>query len=677
MTPEAELDQAGAALRRMLAGEAPSPRDADAPLTAGAGFDPDDAADAADLGHAAYTLGVHYAAAGNVDAAVRWLRVAARRDVGDAASRLAMVLRTRALANFGDDVEASHWFEAASAAGYAAEDADQFDEPVLPLSCCPSAVDEEVTADARRQAEEIIRTACHEAEAVLAAARQQADRIVATAWEEAELPSERAAHLRTLAPDPAGASDPALRDPLTGLANRVLFHERGQHALSRAERTGAVVGVLIADLDDFRVVNDTCGHAFGDELLVAVGQRLAGVLRPQDTVARLGGDAFAVLVVDAHSPADVEEVAGSILGAVAEPFLIGGAVVSVTSTIGVATSADAATVEDLLRQADLALYVAKGAGTGGWRRYLSGMHESILERAVQRAELDRAVEAEAFTLLYQPIVRLDTGTTAGFEAFVRWNHPTRGLIPPVQFIDAAETSGLIVPIGNWVLRTAVAAAAAWPRRSNATQPYVSVNVSVRQFLVPGFVDLVRAELAAAGLPSDRLMLEIPESQLLHGNEQVWRDLAALRELGVRVAVDDFGTGYSSLSYLRQVPIDVLKIDKSFVDTVSDSTEQRDMVDAIVRLSHGLGLAAVAEGVERPADRDALSAIDCRFGQGYLFSGPLTDRDAVRWLRGEQVATRYRRTTPAGGAATYAVLLGHRAYDLETIIDAARISGSAG
>jgi diguanylate cyclase (GGDEF)-like protein/PAS domain S-box-containing protein len=430
----------------------------------------------------------------------------------------------------------------------------------------------------------------------------------------------------------------AFHDSLTGLANRVLFAERVQHASTRGERTGAIVGVLFIDLDDFKVVNDTLGHQVGDELLVAVGRRLVGALRPHDTAARLGGDEFAALIEDARDAADVEQVAERIVFALAEPFLIGDNVVNGVASIGVATTADAADAKDLLRQADLALYVAKGAGKGRWRRYQAVLHTAVLQRMQLRAALDQAVAEGAFTLQYQPIVDLSTGGTAGFEALVRWNHPTRGLVGPDEFIEVAEESGLIVPIGNWVLETVVAAAARWHgRRPGDEPPYFSINVSARQFRTPGFADKVKRELEKAGLPPRCLMLEITESLLLRDDEQVWADLSALRDIGVRVAIDDFGTGYSSLSYLRQVPIDVVKIDRSFIGSMSSSEQQRALVDGIVRLAHTLGLQVVAEGIERSTDRDALSDIGCPLGQGYLFSGPLSYRDAVRWLLSQHVA----------------------------------------
>ncbi len=327
----------------------------------------------------------------------------------------------------------------------------------------------------------------------------------------------------------------------------------------------------------------------------------------------------------------------------AEPFTVNGNQIHASASIGVSTTADAVDSSDLLRQADLALYVAKGEGKGRWRRYQSALHTRIVERLALRAELDRAISDDALALSYQPIISLDGGRTVSFEALVRWHHPTRGLILPNQFIDVAEESGLIVPMGNWVLANALRAAAEWRDMAangngtwlNGDAPYVSVNVSARQFRTAGFPDRVHQELAAAGLPTSALMLEITESLFLHDDDQVWSDLAALRGAGIRIAIDDFGTGYSSLSYLRQVPVDVVKVDRSFINAMSSSTQQRALVEGIVRLADTLGLDVIAEGIERAVDRDLLASIGCDFGQGYLFSEPLTEKDAMSGLTNDR------------------------------------------
>jgi diguanylate cyclase (GGDEF)-like protein/PAS domain S-box-containing protein len=429
----------------------------------------------------------------------------------------------------------------------------------------------------------------------------------------------------------------AFHDSLTGLANRVLFHDRLQQALGRAERNGTMVGVLFIDLDDFKVINDTMGHACGDELLVAASQRLTAELAAGDTAARLGGDEFAALVEDARDPEEVELVAQRVVTAFGKPYLIGDSVVNGPASIGIATTAEAIDGDDLLRQADLALYVAKGAGKGQWRRYQAALHNQVLDRLELRAELDQAVADRSFVLQYQPIVDLRTGAATGLEALVRWQHPTRGLLGPGRFIDVAEESGLIVPIGDWVIEQALADAAAWCGTGPEDGPYVSINVSARQFSDPGFVDRALRRLAAAALPADRLVLEITETLLLRDDERVRHDLARLRQAGIRVAIDDFGTGYSSLSYLRKVPADVLKIEKSFIDAVSTQPQQRALVEGILRLAHTLGLTVVAEGIEEEADRAALVAAGCRYGQGFLFCRPMNQPDVLTWLADAPVA----------------------------------------
>jgi diguanylate cyclase (GGDEF)-like protein/PAS domain S-box-containing protein len=421
-------------------------------------------------------------------------------------------------------------------------------------------------------------------------------------------------------------SHQALHDALTGLPNRVLFHDRVREAVAQAAESGAEVAVLLVDLDDFTMVNDTSGHATGDGLLTAVGRRIAETLGDQ-TVARVGGDEFAAVIESGATAA--EEMAADVLAALNEPFRLGEATIGGSASIGIATMADASSVDELLRQADLALRLAKGAGKGRWRRYQAALHSAVLQRIEMRAALEQAVADLNFTVAYQPIVRVTDGETVGFEALVRWRHPTLGMVSPDEFIDVAEETGLIEPIGDWVLQQAIATATTWP-----CAPYVSVNVSARQFRVPCFVDKVRKALAEASLPPERLMLEITERLLLRDDEQVWLDLTGLREMGVRIAIDDFGTGFSSLSYLQQVPIDVLKIDKTFTATVASSARQQAIVDGIVRLAQTLNLEVVAEGIETEADRDLLRVIKCPYGQGYLYSQPLAPEDVAGWLRFE-------------------------------------------
>ncbi|MFJ3216712.1 putative bifunctional diguanylate cyclase/phosphodiesterase [Kitasatospora sp. NPDC086801] len=422
----------------------------------------------------------------------------------------------------------------------------------------------------------------------------------------------------------------AFHDSLTGLANRVLFQDRVGHALSRGERSGAVTGVLFLDLDDFKVVNDTQGHAVGDELLIAVSLRVSTALRSSDTAARLGGDEFAVLVEDALRPADVDAIADTVLAVFAEPFKLSAGAVRVTASIGVATTEDSVDAAELLTHADLALYSAKAAGRRQWHHYQPALQAGLVERHELNENLDTAIAESSFQLYYQPIVDLRTGDLVAFEALVRWPHHRRGMVLPDEFIALAEESGQIVPLGAWVLERAAQEAAAWHAASSATRAAaglpplrVNVNVSARQFRDAGFVDVVRAALRSSGIDPHALVLELTESVLMRRDDRVHADMATLGELGVGIAIDDFGTGYSSLSYLREFPISILKIDKSFIDGLGLSPQQYALVEGITRIADTLGVRVIAEGIEHPEQRDLLAAMGCPLGQGYLFAHPMT------------------------------------------------------
>jgi diguanylate cyclase (GGDEF)-like protein len=424
-------------------------------------------------------------------------------------------------------------------------------------------------------------------------------------------------------------------DALTGLANRALFGSRLADAVARAHVGGPGAGVIVIDLDDFKMVNESIGQRVGDEVLVAVARRLTRSLGRHDLAARLGGDEFAILVEAPTSPSHVEEVAARVSSALAEPLTFAGKTVDVTASIGATYIGDADPLDaDPLSQAGLAQRSARRTGRGQWQRYRPDLHGPIVERMRLRTALSRAVTDGAFAVHYQPIVTLDGSETVGFEALVRWEHPQRGLVGPAEFIELAEEVGLIEPIGQWVLRRAITAAAHW-HRGNPPGPYVSVNVSAHQLRRPGFAELVDRELSTAGLPPANLMLELTESVLLREDDTAWAELAALRDTGVRLAIDDFGTGSSSLSYLVQTPIDVIKIDKSFITSLSSSRE-RAIVDGIVRLAETLGLRVVAEGIETADDRDLLAEMGCPFGQGFLYSTPLSSADAARWASGRDV-----------------------------------------
>ncbi|MBG0562414.1 GGDEF domain-containing protein [Actinoplanes sp. NEAU-A11] len=423
-------------------------------------------------------------------------------------------------------------------------------------------------------------------------------------------------------------SHQAFHDSLTGLANRVLFRNRLEQAFSVAERDGATLGVLFVDLDDFKEVNDTLGHAVGDQLLLTVARRISAIIGAGSTAARMGGDEFAVLVEQSDSADAAEDVAARLVAALAEPIEVtdaAGAVhqVSGAASVGVATSREAENATELLRHADLALYLAKGLGKGAWQRYQNDLHTQMVQRLEMRSALHEAIEDEQFVLQFQPIVELGDKRITGVEALVRWQHPARGLLGPFHFVEAAEESGAIVGIGSWVLREALRQFAQWRAENPATTlRYVSVNVSARQFRVPDFTDVVRKALEETGARPEWLLLEITESLVLRDADKVLADLKALRAMGVRIAIDDFGTGYSSLSYLRQMPVDVLKLDKSFIDDILHSRQQHALVDAIVTLAHNLDLAVVAEGIEEAGQHAALDVMGCQYGQGYLFAKPL-------------------------------------------------------
>ncbi|MEV0188108.1 EAL domain-containing protein [Kitasatospora purpeofusca] len=444
----------------------------------------------------------------------------------------------------------------------------------------------------------------------------------------------------------------AFHDSLTGLANRVLFLDRVGHALSRGERSGAVTGVLFIDLDDFKMVNDTQGHAVGDELLIAVSLRVSTALRTSDTAARLGGDEFAVLVEDALAPADVGALADGVLAAFAEPFRLSAGAVRVSASIGVATTEDSVDATELLSHADLALYSAKSAGKRQWCHYQPSLQAGLVARHELNENLDSAIAEAAFRLYYQPIVDLASGALVAFEALVRWPHDRRGMVLPDEFIALAEESGQIVPLGAWVLERAAQETAAWHAASSAARAAaglpplrVNVNVSARQFRDAGFVDVVRGAIRSSGIPPQSLVLELTESVLMRRDDRVHTDMRTLGDLGVGIAIDDFGTGYSSLSYLREFPISILKIDKSFIDGLSLSQQQYALVEGIARIADTLGVQVIAEGIEHTDQRDLLAAMGCPLGQGYLFARPLTPDQARAFIEQHTVPVDERPGVP--------------------------------
>ncbi|MBI5106163.1 MAG: EAL domain-containing protein [Solirubrobacterales bacterium] len=415
----------------------------------------------------------------------------------------------------------------------------------------------------------------------------------------------------------------AFHDNLTGLANRALFEDRLGHALARARRDGPPAAVLFLDLDDFKTINDSLGHGVGDQVLRTVAERVAGALRAVDTAARLGGDEFAILLHDVGDAAGAREVAGRLQAALAAPLELDGRTLTFGASIGVALADGRTGVEEVLRNADVAMYSAKAHGKRGVAVFEEEMHLRVLERLELSSELRNAVAAGQLEVDYQPIVDLGAGRVAGVEALVRWNHPTRGRLGPVQFIGLAEETGTIVGLGLHVLRVACAEVHAINEERVGPAPlHVSVNVSTKQLQDPAFPAAVAAVLAETGLPAEQLVLELTETLLVDDREEIMGQLERLKALGLRLAVDDFGTGYSVLSYLQQFPVDLLKIDKSFIDDLHRRPEKAKLVAGIVNLGASLNLQVVAEGIEEVAQAAELRAMRSPYGQGYLYSRPV-------------------------------------------------------
>ncbi|HEX8002147.1 MAG TPA: EAL domain-containing protein [Mycobacteriales bacterium] len=413
----------------------------------------------------------------------------------------------------------------------------------------------------------------------------------------------------------------AFHDPLTGLANRALFRDRVAHALQLRARTHSTLAVLFLDLDGFKAINDSLGHSVGDALLRSVSGRLRSVVREADTVARLGGDEFAVLLEELEGLHVAQQVATRFIEELHTSFALDGHEVFVGASIGLALAGADDDADEVLRNADLAMYRAKANGKNRCEIFEPDMHAAAIERMAVENDLRHAVVRNELRLHYQPIVDLRDGSLIGVEALLRWEHPTRGLVPPLDFISVAEESGLIVPVGRWVLTEACRQVARWQRESG-TPLRLSVNISARQLQAPRLAEHVAKTLRATGLRPADLVLEITESMLVDDADRTIAKLHLLRELGVRLAVDDFGTGYSSLNYLRRLPVNILKIDRSFVKGIGTEAELTSLTGAIVGIGRDLGLDTVAEGIEEPEQLAALRAMGCAYGQGYLFARPL-------------------------------------------------------
>ncbi len=439
----------------------------------------------------------------------------------------------------------------------------------------------------------------------------------------------------------------AFHDPVTNLANRALFVERVRHAVPRARREGSRLAVIFMDLDDFKTINDSLGHAAGDSVLLEIAKRLDGSIRPSDTAARFGGDEFAVLLEDVGSAQDAADTAERILESLAAPLLLEGKELFVRSSLGISIAEGdaAAGADELIRNADAAMYIAKRDGKGGYRLFEPAMHEGVLERLELRADLQRAMTGGQLELYYQPLVNLADGGVNGVEALLRWHHPERGMLGPDTFIPLAEEMGLIVPIGRWVLREACRQGRQIQRLMPAEpQLSMSVNLSVKQLQHSDIAADVRDALAESGLPAASLTLEITESVLMTDTDIAVQRLTELKELGVRLAMDDFGTGYSSLSYLSRFPVDILKMDRSFLR--DGATPQTSLLaSAVIALGETLQLEVVAEGIEFSEQWRGLRDLGCGSGQGFLFAHPMDADATLEYLR-----TAGLRPEPTGADA---------------------------
>jgi diguanylate cyclase (GGDEF)-like protein len=423
----------------------------------------------------------------------------------------------------------------------------------------------------------------------------------------------------------------AHHDALTELANRVLLNERLENALGRDE----MIAVHHLDLDQFKAVNDTFGHHAGDKLLKTVAERLGGLVRDTDTIARMGGDEFVIVQAPIADPADATSLAQRVIRLLSEPYDIDGHQAVIGASVGISVGpGDGMSPDKLLRNADLALYRAKGDGRGTFRFFEPVMDLQMQTRRVMEQDLRKALPAGEFELHYQPVVNLASKEISGFEALIRWNHPSKGMISPASFIPLAEEIGFIVPMGEWVIKQACATAAQWPDNL-----HIAVNISAVQFRNPGLMQVITGALAASGLNPARLEIEITETVLLHNKEATLALLHQLRALGIRIAMDDFGTGYSSLTYLQSFPFDKIKIDRSFVKDITENSGSLNIVRAVAALANGMGMTATAEGVETTEQLERISSEGCTEMQGFLFSRPLPAREIERlFLAGRQTAS---------------------------------------
>ncbi|BAU12171.1 response regulator receiver modulated diguanylate cyclase/phosphodiesterase with PAS/PAC sensor [Leptolyngbya sp. NIES-3755] len=443
----------------------------------------------------------------------------------------------------------------------------------------------------------------------------------------------------------------AFHDSLTGLPNRLLFMERLSQTVERANDNPAQrFALLFLDLDRFKVINDSLGHMIGDQLLIAIARRLEACLSKNDTVARLGGDEFTILLENIQSDNDATKIAERVQQALSTPFNLNGHEVFTSASIGITlSSTDFDRPEDLLRGADIAMYRAKAQGKACHEVFDTDMHTHVVALMQLENDLRKAVERQDFELYYQPIVALATGRIMGFEALVRWQHPEQGIISPGKFVPIAEETGLIIPLGHWVLREACRQLKRWQDEFAPEPPLtISVNLSSRQFSQPSLINQIRQILTDTGVDAHCIKLEITESAIMENTESAMDMLLQLKAMGIQLSVDDFGTGYSSLGYLYRFPMDVLKIDRSFVSRVDIDGEKLELVRTIITLAWNLGMDVVAEGVETTKQLAQLKALKCEYAQGYLFSKPLTRIDAAKLIPQSNPFLHLTQVSPSNG-----------------------------
>ena len=427
----------------------------------------------------------------------------------------------------------------------------------------------------------------------------------------------------------------ALHDTLTALPNRALFTDRLTSSLERSKRAGQRTGVMLLDIDNFKVANDSIGYERGDVLLVILSRRLHRAVRAFDTIARLGGDEFAILIDEVVDEAELRQLSAKILAGLGEPIVLGGRRIEPTASLGIAISTPGINAEALMRDADAAMYEAKAGGKARHVLFDLAMSARLIERQELERDLRDALNLEQMRLVYQPIFSIDSGIVEGLEALLRWDHPSKGVVSPLRFISIAEESGLIASIGEWVLRTACQTAKDLLSNpcSVAASFTISVNVSARQLQDEGFVEKTRQILALTGLSPNNLKLEITESVMIDNMDNSVAKLEELRHLGIKIAIDDFGTGYCSLSYLSTLPVDTLKIDRSFVNRLGTNPAGAAIVRAIINMAAALGLDVTSEGIETPEQLEQLKSLHCDQGQGFLYSKPISAEEIPEFLKG--------------------------------------------